>query len=357
MSLSDLSADEISLSSDDETVEAGPSRVFRDRMNPMDQFNENEFKDRYRLPRNAVIQLVELLKHLEPMTHRNHSISAVEQLLLTINFYASGGFQISVADNIRVHKSTACRIIKKVSVEIAKLRQNFIKMPITGEDRNRIKSKFYTIRGFPNVLGAVDCTHIKIQSPGGPTAEVFRNRKGFFSLNVQAVCDADLFILDVICRWPGSVHDTTIFNDSHLRADFERGVYGSDLLLGDSGYPCRKYLLTPFLQPTSDSERKYNEAQIATRNPIERCFGVLKRRFPCLSMGLRVKLDTVMNIIVACAILHNLAISHNDIMDDLPETATLEYVEVPTDTSHVEGSSQRNENFSVRSALLITHFQ
>lgn len=356
MSLSDLSADDISLSSEDEIVEVGPSRVFRDRMNPMEQYNEKEFRDRYRLPRHAVIQLVELLKHIEPMTRRNHSISAVEQLLLTINFYASGGFQISVADNVRVHKSTACRIIKKVSVEIAKLRQNFIKMPTTVEDRNSVKSKFYTIRGFPSVVGALDCTHIKIQSPGGPTAEVFRNRKGFFSLNVQAVCDPDLMISDIICRWPGSVHDTTIFNDSHLRADFERGVYGSDILLGDSGYPCRKYLLTPFLQPRSESERKYNEAQIATRNPIERCFGVLKRRFACLSMGLRVKLDTAMNVIVACAILHNIAISHNDLTDNLPEIPTLEDVEIPT-LQPYEVSSQRNENFSVRSALLMTHFQ
>ncbi|KAF0721306.1 putative nuclease HARBI1, partial [Aphis craccivora] len=30
-----------------------------------------------------------------------------------------------------------------------------------------------------------DCTHIGIQNPGGINGDVFRNRKGWFSLNVQ----------------------------------------------------------------------------------------------------------------------------------------------------------------------------
>ena len=33
----------------------------------------------------------------------------------------------------------------------------------------------------------------------------------------------------------------------------------------------------------------------------------MKRRFPCLSFGLRVKLETSMAVIVAVAILHNIA--------------------------------------------------
>lgn len=38
---------------------------------------------------------------------------------------------------------------------------------------------FYRFAKFPSVIGAIDCTHIKIQSPGGgDQAELFRNRKG-----------------------------------------------------------------------------------------------------------------------------------------------------------------------------------
>lgn len=348
MSNSDISMS-ISTSSSDEDERR---RTFKPRMNPFEFYNDEEFKNRYRLTKAVVTLLVNLIEpKIKPFTLRNRSICALEQVLLTISYFASGAFQITVADHIRIHKSTACRIIKKVSAAIAELRPHFISMPNTHQDRNRIKSEFFNISSFPNVIGCIDCTHIKIQSPGGSRAELYRNRKGYFSLNVQVICDANLKIMDVICRWPGSVHDTTIINDSHIRADFESGVYGSDYLLGDSGYPCRAYLLTPFLRPSTPSEEAYNQAHIKTRNTVERCFGVLKRRFPCLSMGLRVKLPTSMNIIVACCVLHNLALNHNDHIEDATNSS-LELDE-QEDTGP---NSVINENTSVRSSILLTYF-
>lgn len=47
--------------------------------------------------------------------------------------------------------------------------------------------------------------------------EEFRNRKSVFSMNVQAVCDSQLILMNVVARWPGSTHDATIFNHSELR--------------------------------------------------------------------------------------------------------------------------------------------
>ena len=44
-----------------------------------------------------------------------------------------------------------------------------------------------------------------------------------------------------------------------------------------------------------------------TRCVIERCFGLLKRRFPCLHLGLRTALANTLVIIVTTAVLHNFA--------------------------------------------------
>lgn len=44
---------------------------------------------------------------------------------------------------------------------------------------------FFKIAKFPKVLGAIDCTHVRIVSPGGDDVEIYRNRKGYFSLNIQ----------------------------------------------------------------------------------------------------------------------------------------------------------------------------
>ena len=68
---------------------------------------------------------------------------------------------------------------------------------------------------------------------GGENAEVFKNRKGYFSLNVQAVCDHTMRIRDIVARWPGSAHDSTIFSHSNLHNKFEEQQFSTGLLLGD----------------------------------------------------------------------------------------------------------------------------
>lgn len=147
---------------------------------------------------------------------------------------------------------------------------------------------------------------------GGEDAEIFRNRKGYFSFNVQTVCDTQLRIRNIVARWPGSTHDQTIFNSSTLKRDFENGTYGRYLLLGDGGYAVRPYLMTPLRETNTQAENLYNESHIRTRNTVERQYGVWKRRFPILSLGMRVSVQTAMTIIVATAVIHNLAIAVND---------------------------------------------
>ena len=73
-------------------------------------------------------------------------------------------------------------------------------MPQTESDRKVIQYDFYRMRQFPNVIGAIDCTHIRIQSPNSNIGEKFRNRKGYFSINVQAVCSSRLQFLNIVAR-------------------------------------------------------------------------------------------------------------------------------------------------------------
>jgi len=79
------------------------------------------------------------------------------------------------------------------------------------------------------------------------------------------------------------------------------------LLLGDSDYACCNFLLIPLLETDTEAKQLYNESQIRTRNVIERSFGVWKRRFAALAFGLRITSLTAQAIIVATAVLHNIA--------------------------------------------------
>ena len=75
----------------------------------------------------------------------------------------------------------------KVSRAIAAHHQEFIKFPARNE-LPAVKYKFAQIGGLSGVVGTIDCTHVTITCPGGLNSELYRNRKGYFSVNVQAVC-------------------------------------------------------------------------------------------------------------------------------------------------------------------------
>lgn len=128
-----------------------------------------------------------------------------------------------------IHKTTAGRIIK--NCVMAKCNLQNIYLPRTEEEKHETKRDFFNISHLLRVIGATDCTHVRIFSPGGDNAEVFRNRKEDFSLNCQVVCNAKLKITDLVCRWAGSA-DSHIFNNSAVKMRFANGEFGNDILIG-----------------------------------------------------------------------------------------------------------------------------
>lgn len=129
-----------------------------------------------------------------------------------------------------MHKSSTNRIIKRVTEAICELAQQYIRLPEIENEQRMINLMFFEIAAFPKVLGVIDGSHIKIQSSGkvkyfvcrqltiitlksyvgGNDAKVFRNRKQYFSINIQAVVDASYKFMNAVTRWPGSAHDMTI---------------------------------------------------------------------------------------------------------------------------------------------------
>lgn len=117
-----------------------------------------------------------------------------------------------------VSQPTVSRIVAKVSQVIASHLPQFVRFP---DAKEALKTDFYNIARFPQVVGCIDCTHVRIKCPSQEQAMLYVNRKGFYSLNVQVVCDAQRRILDIVARWRGSAHDSRIWDSSRLKEEFE----------------------------------------------------------------------------------------------------------------------------------------
>jgi hypothetical protein len=101
------------------------------------------------------------------------------------------------------------------------------------------KQGFMEYGGFPACVGAIDGTHIRIKPPSS-NEEVYVCRKGYHSINVQVICDHNMIFTDAVVKWPGSTHDTAIWNTcavKDLLKDTLRQGSWNGWLIGDSGYP------------------------------------------------------------------------------------------------------------------------
>jgi nuclease HARBI1 len=132
----------------------------------------------------AIIQCDLLKDTLEHKTRRNHALPLHLQIIISLRYFATGSLESVLGNMIHVDQCTVSRTIKRTTVALLSTAKNFIIFP-TGDAAVTTKQQFFALAGFPNVLGAVDGTHIRIRSPGGGMSQCFYCRKGYPSINVQ----------------------------------------------------------------------------------------------------------------------------------------------------------------------------
>ena len=99
----------------------------------------------------------------ERASHNSTTICPMTKVLIALYYYANGSFQLVVGDSIGIHKSTTCRIIHQISDAICQHFDEWVYLNRVTEHVARQKVAFKDIAGFPNVVGVIDCTYIRIQ--------------------------------------------------------------------------------------------------------------------------------------------------------------------------------------------------
>ena len=92
-------------------------------------------------------------------------------------------------------------------------------------------SPWYLFVGVPNVAGVIDCMQIPIAAPW-TNPEQYLNRNRIFAINTQFVVNHRGAITYLSARWPGSVHDSCVLQESYLLDVLDEHLLGSYYLIG-----------------------------------------------------------------------------------------------------------------------------
>ena len=120
---------------------------------------------------------------------------------------------------------------------------------------------------------------------------------------------------------PGSVHDARVLRQSDLWLNGLNMCNQTNHILGDAAYPVRRWLLTPYRDNghLTQQQKRYNEYHSSNRVVIERAFAQLKGRFRRLKFLENIHVETSVEIIICCCVLHNIAILEHDFLDEILE--------------------------------------
>ena len=161
--------------------------------------------------------------------------------------------------------------------------------PTDPEDWKKIEERFRNRWNVPHAVGALDGKHIAIKKPKGSGSEYF-NYKGYFSLVLLALVDADYKFLWVNAGASGSLSDTQILNRSKLKRRIETrtlglpppeplGPVGPDLhyfLLEDDAFALMPWLVMPYSRCQLTREERIPKYRISRgRRVVENSFGIL----------------------------------------------------------------------------------
>ncbi|XP_056698511.1 protein ALP1-like [Spinacia oleracea] len=270
-----------------------------------------------RMTPQIFISLCEELKKREKLKDSKF-IPVLEQVAMFLLIIAHNSRQRLVADRFQHSLDTVHHHFRRVLYAICSLSKHLIIPPSFEDTPPVIKNnpRYYPI--FKNCMGAIDRTHVSARVPLEQQIP-YRGKKIEPTMNVMCACSFDMKFTFVMAGWEGTANDSRIFWETIT--NIEQTKFPMPPLrkyyLIDSGYTKMPGFLSPYrgeryhlrdyrgATKPQGPEEIFNYTHSSLRNVIERCFGVLKARFPILRYMPLYDLKRQKYIVLSCCVIHN----------------------------------------------------
>lgn len=309
--------------------ESGPRVILP---HDFDFLNDVEFKQKYKYQKKTFVKLILLLDAaLKPKNKANGlSIPSGVQVAIVIRWFA-GGSPSDISSDHGINKKAVVPIAWKVAEAVILNGDNVGKIEFRPEDpsfllgvaegfgKSRPRNPLASV-----CVGCLDGLAVKIIQPSSrecPNVRDYRNRKGFYAVVVEAICDSRRKFLFFACQWPGSTHDSAAFACTSLYQFVCSSLLcGTCFIACDEAYPITGALICPYpggksgrLEPFVDS---FNFHLSQLRINIEDAFGMFVQRWGILWKKLAIDYRKVPRLLTALAHLHNFAIDEDGLQRD-----------------------------------------
>ncbi|XP_026433618.1 uncharacterized protein LOC113331048 [Papaver somniferum] len=184
------------------------------------------------------------------------------------------------------------------------------------DDINRISVENKS-RGFPGMLGSVDCMYWPWKNYPSSCAGYYASYKGEPTIVLEGVATYDMWFWHAYFGSPGSNNDLNVLNTSPLfdgifdelapKVDFQAGGGRFDMgyYLADGIYPKLCIVVQAYKKPTNERQKCFTKMQEACRKDVEHAFGVLQAKWHIVR-GLVWDEEDLKFIMLACVVLHNM---------------------------------------------------
>ena len=255
----------------------------------------SSFKNFIRMEPNMFKELLDRVgPHIEKQdTFWRKSLSPGLRLAITLRYLATGESYKSLQYGFRVAHNTISLIIPETCEAIfQEYKHEVLSCPKTPDEWKKVASLLSKRWHFHHTVGALDGKHIAIRCPPNGGSRYY-NYKGFHSIVLMAVADADYKFLFCDVGATGCSSDGGIFSATTLREALEKNTIGLPapeplpgddksipfFLVGDDAFPLREWMMKPFpSRNLGRPERIFNYRLSRARRIIENAFGIMASR-------------------------------------------------------------------------------
>ncbi|XP_024179183.1 putative nuclease HARBI1 [Rosa chinensis] len=289
-------------------------------------FSEEIFRTRYRMSHNLFNRISSDLCGTDPYwVQKSDAAGKVgllpqQKLTCSLRMLAYGAGADQCGEYCRMAKSTSIQALKRFTRGIVNLyAAEYLRAP-NPADLRRLLTKAEK-RGFPGMIGSIDCMHWQWKNCPTGWAGEYSGRKHVPTIILEAVASYDTWIWHAFFGMPGSCNDLNVLAKSPLfddvttgrapRVQFQANNRNHKLgyYLADGIYPQWATFIKSIPRPTRPKDLKFSQAQEGYRKDVERCFGILQSRFSIIRGAARGwERDDLHFIMLTCIILHNMII-------------------------------------------------